>query len=268
VRRAVDPVTLALALALGTGWLGFPGLLWDVAWHRTIGRDSFLSPPHVLMYTGVLVNGLVSAWAVVWGRRHGAPAGFRLGAAGFLLAVAGALLDEWWHAYVGKDVNLWSPPHLVGLAGTALIAVGLLFALAAHTRYGLAPRWRAPRALVVFGLADLVHKSMVALDHYTLDACTVSQFEQQVRAVCGLPLGEARLLCPAAMVNLIGDDLTRALSGEALRGLLRTAGAKLRVYGKKTIRPGRKMGHVTFLAEKGETAREAAATFRRVLTGK
>jgi 5-(carboxyamino)imidazole ribonucleotide synthase len=102
--------------------------------------------------------------------------------------------------------------------------------------------------------------------HYTLDACTVSQFEQQVRAVCGLPLGEARLLCPAAMVNLIGEELNVALSEETLQWLLRTAGAKLRIYGKKAVRPGRKMGHVTFLAEKDETAWEAATTFRRSLT--
>jgi hypothetical protein len=164
-------VTLALALALGAGWFGFPGLLWDVAWHRTIGRDSFLSPPHVLMYTGVAVNGLVSAWAVLWGRRrYGAPAAFNLCGAGFLLAVAGAALDEWWHVNVGRDVNLWSPPHLVGLAGTVLIAVGLVLALAAHTRYGLEPRWRAPQVLLLFAFADLIHKAMVALDHYTLDA--------------------------------------------------------------------------------------------------
>jgi hypothetical protein len=93
--------------------LGFPGLLWDVAWHRTIGRDSFLSPPHVPMYAGVLVNGLVSAWAILWRRqRHGAPGGFILSGAGVLLAVLGAGFDEWWHVHVGKDVNLWSPPHL------------------------------------------------------------------------------------------------------------------------------------------------------------
>lgn len=121
------------------------------------------------MYTGVAVNGLVSAWAVLWGRRYGAPAGFTLGGVGFLLAVFGAVLDEWWHTNVGKDVNLWSPPHLVGLAGTVLIAVGLVFALAQHTRYGLEPRSWAPRVLLLFAFADLVHKAMVALDHYTLD---------------------------------------------------------------------------------------------------
>src|SRR2546428_8644836 len=82
---------MALALALGAGWLGFPGLLWDVAWHRRIGRDSFLSPPHVLMYTGVAVNGLVSAWAVFWGhRRYVAPGGLLAGGVGFLVAAAGA----------------------------------------------------------------------------------------------------------------------------------------------------------------------------------
>ncbi|HBH00825.1 MAG: hypothetical protein A2X36_02090 [Elusimicrobia bacterium GWA2_69_24] len=168
--RVQDPVTLALALALGAGWFGFPGLLWDVAWHRSIGRDTFFSPPHALMYTGVAVNGLVAAWAVLWGRRrHGAPAAFALGAVGFLLALAGAALDEWWHGHVGKDVNLWSPPHLVGLAGTVLIAVGLMLALAAHTRYARGPGWLVPRVILLFGFADLVHKAMVALDHYTLD---------------------------------------------------------------------------------------------------
>jgi hypothetical protein len=164
-------VTIALALALGAGWLGFPGLVWDVAWHRTIGRESFLSPPHVLMYAGVAVNGLVSAWALVWGRRrHGAPGGLLLGGVGVLLAAAGAALDEWWHTNVGQDVNLWSPPHLVGLAGTLLIAVGLILAVAAHTRFALEPGRRAPRVVLLFCFADLVHKSMVALDHYTLDA--------------------------------------------------------------------------------------------------
>jgi 5-(carboxyamino)imidazole ribonucleotide synthase len=102
--------------------------------------------------------------------------------------------------------------------------------------------------------------------HYTLDACTVSQFEQQVRAVCGLPLGEARLLCPAVMVNLLGEDLNRATAGEGLTSLAGTPGAKLHVYGKKSVRPGRKMGHVTFLAEKPEQAWQAAARLQRMLS--
>src|SRR5207302_5816192 len=122
-------------LALGAGWLGFPGLLWDVAWHRTIGRDSFLSPPHVLMYTGVAVNGLVSAWAVLWGRRrYGAPVGLLASGVGFLVAVAGAGLDGWWPVNPGKDGNPWSPPHLGRLPGAVLLATGLVCPVATPTR--------------------------------------------------------------------------------------------------------------------------------------
>ncbi|TKB69801.1 MAG: 5-(carboxyamino)imidazole ribonucleotide synthase [Nitrospira sp.] len=97
--------------------------------------------------------------------------------------------------------------------------------------------------------------------HYTLDACTVSQFEQQVRVVGGLPLGEARLLCPAVMINLIGDDVLRATSGDRLPNLLRMSGAKLHLYGKREVRVGRKMGHVTFLGEKPDDAWTAAGAF-------
>ncbi len=103
--------------------------------------------------------------------------------------------------------------------------------------------------------------------HYTLDACTVSQFEQQVRAVCGLPLGEVRLLCPAVMVNLIGEDLIRVGSEEGLINLLRIPGATLHVYGKRSVRPGRKMGHVTFLSEKPGEAWARALALRRALAG-
>ena len=98
--------------------------------------------------------------------------------------------------------------------------------------------------------------------HYTIDACTVSQFEQQVRAVAGLPLGEVRLLTPAVMVNLIGDDLTQIQSAQGLQRLLAHPGAMLHIYGKRTLRPGRKMGHVTFLAQEAEMAWEAACLLR------
>lgn len=101
--------------------------------------------------------------------------------------------------------------------------------------------------------------------HYTLDACTVSQFEQQVRALCGLPLGEVRLLSSAAMVNLIGDDMLRACSQERLIELLGVPGSTLHVYGKTSIRPGRKMGHVTFWGGYPEEAREAALHFQESL---
>ena len=101
--------------------------------------------------------------------------------------------------------------------------------------------------------------------HYTLDACTVSQFEQQVRAVCGLPLGEIKLISPAVMVNLIGEDVTKATADEEIQTFLRQSGAKLHVYGKKSVRPGRKMGHVTFLAATTDAAWKSANTLKQML---
>jgi 5-(carboxyamino)imidazole ribonucleotide synthase len=118
-------------------------------------------------------------------------------------------------------------------------------------------------ALVINEIAPRPHNS----GHYTLDACTVSQFEQQVRALCGLPLGEARLLSPAAMINLIGEDLPRVHSEEALIPLLGVPGSKLHIYGKKSVRPGRKMGHVTFLAEQAGRALNHVVSLQQSLSG-
>lgn len=112
-------------------------------------------------------------------------------------------------------------------------------------------------SLLINEIAPRPHNS----GHYTLDVCTVSQFEQQVRVTCGLPLGETRLLSAATMVNLIGEDVRSVTSSEAAYALHSTAGAVLHLYGKRTIRPGRKMGHVTFTAPRAVTAAELAHRF-------
>jgi len=77
--------------------------------------------------------------------------------------------------------------------------------------------------------------------HWTIDACGTSQFEQLVRAICGLPLGPVEVLMPSRMENLIGDE-----ADDWLRYLADPT-ARLHLYGKAAARPGRKMGHVTFL---------------------
>lgn len=77
--------------------------------------------------------------------------------------------------------------------------------------------------------------------HWTLDAAITSQFEQVIRAVCGLPLGNPERLCNAKMLNLIGDDVNDWKNYSAQKN------AKLHLYGKKETKAGRKMGHVTFL---------------------
>lgn len=112
--------------------------------------------------------------------------------------------------------------------------------------------------LVINEIAPRPHNS----GHYTLDACTVSQFEQQVRTLCGLPLGEVRLLSPAVMLNLIGDDVRLVTVSPAAQDLLRAPGAIVHLYGKRVIRPKRKMGHISFLAPTRAEALATASTFR------
>ncbi|HZG41874.1 MAG TPA: 5-(carboxyamino)imidazole ribonucleotide synthase [Longimicrobium sp.] len=84
--------------------------------------------------------------------------------------------------------------------------------------------------------------------HHTIEACGVSQFEQQLRAVCGLPLGSPALLRPAAMVNLMGEDAGTGLGRAGVADALRVPETSLHLYGKGQARPGRKMGHLTALA--------------------
>ena len=91
--------------------------------------------------------------------------------------------------------------------------------------------------LLVNEMAPRVHNS----GHWTIDAATTSQFEQHIRAICGLPLGDPSALGEAEMINLIGDD------AEAWAALLAEPGTHLHLYGKTESRPGRKMGHVTRL---------------------
>jgi len=102
--------------------------------------------------------------------------------------------------------------------------------------------------------------------HYTLDAATVSQFEQQVRVLCGLPIGEVKLVRAAAMVNLIGDEVGAVTAGSGYSDLMAIPGAQLHLYGKRTIKAGRKMGHVTFLAEERSAAEERALWLMKQLS--
>ncbi len=96
--------------------------------------------------------------------------------------------------------------------------------------------------------------------HYTMDAAVVSQFEQQVRVMCGLPPGSTRLISPVVMINLLGDlwpvDWSACLSNNAL---------KLHLYGKKEARSGRKMGHFNLLSKEIDQAIVEADTLFKQL---
>lgn len=114
--------------------------------------------------------------------------------------------------------------------------------------------------LLVNELAPRPHNS----GHLTIEAALVSQFEQQLRAICGLPLGTPELVRPAAMANLLGDlweggepDWTAALG---------PPGIALHLYGKSEPRRGRKMGHLTALGASPEEARARVLAARETLT--
>jgi 5-(carboxyamino)imidazole ribonucleotide synthase len=134
----------------------------------------------------------------------------------------------------------------------ALDLVGLLCVEMFLTRDG---------KLLINELAPRPHNS----GHLTFDACVTSQFEQQLRAVCGLPLGATDRLRPAAMANLLGDVWA---NGEPhWDDALRFPDVKLHLYGKTDPRPGRKMGHLTALGETREAAAGIVLAARRALEG-
>jgi len=115
-------------------------------------------------------------------------------------------------------------------------------------------------ALMINEIAPRPHNS----GHLTLDACVTSQFEQQVRAICGLPLGSTRLHRPAAMANLLGDlwstgtpDWHQALTDPEI---------KMHLYGKTQARPGRKMGHLTAMADDASRAADLVRQARHRLS--
>lgn len=111
-------------------------------------------------------------------------------------------------------------------------------------------------ALLVNEIAPRPHNS----GHYTLDACPTDQFEQQVRALTGLPLGKTTLLSPVAMVNLLGDLWAGGVP--RWERALADSRVHLHLYGKTEARPGRKMGHLNVLADSSGEALEAALAAR------
>ncbi len=117
--------------------------------------------------------------------------------------------------------------------------------------------------LIVNELAPRPHNS----GHLTIESAVTDQFEQQVRALCGLPLGGSTLVQPAAMVNLLGDLWSNGEPRWA-DALALDPGVRLHLYGKQTAVPGRKMGHLTVLDPIAETALDRATAARAVLLGR
>lgn len=115
--------------------------------------------------------------------------------------------------------------------------------------------------LLINELAPRPHNS----GHFSFDACITSQFEQQLRAVCGLPLGSTEQMRPAAMANLLGDIWKGSAEPDWSR-VFSDPRVKLHLYGKLAARPGRKMGHLTAMADTVEQAVAAVRSARAALT--
>jgi hypothetical protein len=150
-----------LAAKLVGGW----GVGWDIRWHLVIGRDSFWIAPHVMTYASVVVACAISFGVLVvetWRSWRGGPSmgtvtiaglrgarGFHLAWWGMAIVILAAPIDDLWHRLFGLDVTLWSPPHLLGLAGSQVANLGaLLIALEVYDA-GWA-RWWALLASGVF----------------------------------------------------------------------------------------------------------------------
>src|SRR5262245_28291669 len=126
------------------------GVIWDISWHRTIGRDTFWTPAHLAIYLGGIVSGLSCGWVALrttfagteeergtavrfWGFR--APLGAWVCIWGAFAMVTSAPFDDWWHNAYGLDVKIVSPPHIVLALGIAAIQCGaMLMALAWQNR--------------------------------------------------------------------------------------------------------------------------------------
>jgi hypothetical protein len=146
----VDRVPWFLYAVLFASTSVIVGVLWDISWHRTIGRDSFWTPAHLAIYLGGIVAGLTCGWIALTATFGATPAatipavrfwGFRapLGAWvciwGAFAMLTSAPFDDWWHNTYGLDVKILSPPHVLLAAGIGAIQCGaMLMALACQNR--------------------------------------------------------------------------------------------------------------------------------------
>jgi hypothetical protein len=177
-----DPAGTLILAAVVTGASGTFGGFFDTAWHRTIGRDSFFVLPHLFIYGAVVAVGLVVLAALfLAGReptafagprirlgRRSLPLGFAVMGLGVLTVVTSAGVDEWWHRAYGKDVLIWSPPHLMAHGGALIVALGLLFATAAQRERGWFRSQVFHRTVLLLLFLELAQRMLFLLAHYTM----------------------------------------------------------------------------------------------------
>jgi hypothetical protein len=158
------------------------GILWDISWHRTIGRDTFWTPAHMAIYFGGILGGLTCGWLVlrttffapdiekksavrVWGFRG--PLGAWLTIWGALAMVISAPFDNWWHEAYGVDVKILSPPHSVLAMGMWATVLGALFLLLREQNLAPADRPSPGRNLYIVASGILLVMAGIFLIEYS-----------------------------------------------------------------------------------------------------
>jgi 5-(carboxyamino)imidazole ribonucleotide synthase len=156
-----------------------------------------------------------------------------------------------------------APADISDAVQQAVVAIAhtLLESLQVVGIFGVELFLTADDRVLVNEIAPRTHNS----GHYTIEACQTSQFEQQLRAVCGLPLGNPALTCAAAvMVNLLGYEQATHDYAEVRSRLSAIPNAFVHWYGKAESRPGRKLGHVTVMLESREIAIKTAQAIEAI----
>ena len=202
------------------------GLLWDISWHRTVGRDTFWSPPHILEQLAAIVAGLSCGYLVLrttfagsaesrgnsvrfW-RVFQGPLGAWVCIWGTITMITSAPFDNWWHNAYGLDVRILSPPHMILFAGMIGIQIGaLLMVVAAQNR--AADEHERRRLGIMFAFCSAIVVAIIAIAifedtampndmhgslFYTLTAAVLPVFIVAVARA-------SRLQWPAAVTTLI-----------------------------------------------------------------
>jgi hypothetical protein len=165
------------AVLLG-GTLIAIGILWDISWHRTIGRDTFWTPAHMAIYLGGMLGGLTCGWLVIQTTFFGGPEekagsvklwGFR-GPFGAWVTIWGSMamlvsapFDNWWHAAYGVDVKILSPPHAVLATGMWATVLGALFLLLREQNLASSEHCATGRRLFLYASGIIVVMASVFL---------------------------------------------------------------------------------------------------------
>jgi len=189
-------LSIAIIMLLGVFELIF-GMAWDGQWHAAVGRDQFFTPPHVMMYAAVAIEGLLCLGMVlaetmryrrgipgvndqttsrVLGIFH-APLGFIVTGFGMFMILLAAPLDNYWHVLYGIDVTVWSPFHIMGLLSSLIAFLGIVYLFGSEATRArqrnmsiegekvISTRWHSVDFLLVVSLAILLPIGLVtALD--------------------------------------------------------------------------------------------------------